>query len=97
MNAGKIDEIKGLNDAIAEEKKSQFEAEGSKLLFDVKRENIGLQLEAAYRERVMNVYSEVKKRLDYQVDKLNVSKIFSSAYLQIIIYKFLIFVILSQY
>jgi len=74
FNAGKINEIKAFNDAIKEEKTSQFEAEGSKMLFDVKRENIGLQLEAAYRERLVNVWSEVKKRLDYQVDKINVER-----------------------
>lgn len=72
LNAGKNNEIKMYNDAIAQEKKAQFEAEGSKMLFDVKRENVALQLEAVYRQRVMEVYSEIKKRLDYQVEKQNV-------------------------
>jgi len=74
MNAGKIAEIKGLNDSISGEKRSQLEAEASKTLFDVKRENIALQLEAAYRERIATVFSEVKKRLDYQVEKQNVER-----------------------
>ena len=74
QNAGKINEIKFLNDTIAAEKKAQFQAEGSQMLFDVKKENVALQLEAAYRERVMNVFSEVKKRLDYQVEKINVER-----------------------
>jgi len=74
FNSGKINEIKGLKEAIQEEKTSQVEAEGSKMLYEVKRENIGLQLEAAYRERLVTVWSEVKKRLDYQVDKQNVER-----------------------
>jgi len=74
FNAGKINEIKAYNDAIKDEKRAQFEAEGSKMLYEVKRENIGLQLEAAYRERLSHVWSEVKKRLDFQVDKQNVER-----------------------
>jgi len=74
FNSGKINEIKAFNDAIKAEKTAQFEAEGSKMLYDVKRENVGLQLEAAYRERLVTVWAEVKKRLDYQVDKINVER-----------------------
>jgi len=74
FNSGKVNEIKSFKEAIEEEKKSQFEAEGSKMLYAVKRENIGLQLEAVYRERLVQVWAEVKKRLDYQVDKQNVER-----------------------
>lgn len=72
MNAGKNAEIQALKDGIEDEKRAQFEAEGMKMLFDVKRENVALQLEAAYRERLMQVYQEVKRKLDYQVEKINV-------------------------
>lgn len=41
--------------------------EGIPMLYTAKRENVGLQLEAEYRERQNKVYSEVKRRLDYQV------------------------------
>jgi len=41
---------------------------------EAKKENIALQLEAAFRERAMNVYSEVKRRLDYQVECRHVER-----------------------
>jgi len=74
LNAGKNAEIAGLKQGMEDEKKAQYQAEGMKMLFDVKRENVALQLEAVYRERLMNVYNEVKRRLDYQVEKVNVER-----------------------
>ncbi|XP_054735349.1 ATP synthase subunit b, mitochondrial [Anastrepha obliqua] len=66
--SGREEELKSLAQAIENEKKEQWRAEGALLLMDAKKENISLQLEAAFRERAMNVYNEVKRRLDYQVE-----------------------------
>jgi len=74
LNEGKNSQLTSFKEGIESEKKSQFEAEGMKMLFDVKRENVALQLEAVYRERLMEVYREVKRRLDYQVEKVNVER-----------------------
>jgi len=56
--------------AIEEEEKAIWREAGQKYLFEAKRENIDLQLESAYRQRLSEAYQAVKKRLDYQVDVL---------------------------
>ncbi|KAH8270620.1 hypothetical protein KR018_012380, partial [Drosophila ironensis] len=71
---GRVAELKVLTDAIEAEKKEQWRADGALLLMEAKKENIALQLEAAFRERAMNVYSEVKRRLDYQVECRHVER-----------------------
>ncbi|XP_013778945.1 ATP synthase subunit b, mitochondrial-like [Limulus polyphemus] len=70
-NDYKDSSVKSIEDAIAEEKKEQWRLEGQKMLFDAKRENVQLQLESEYRHRLMQVYEEVKKRMDYQVQLVN--------------------------
>jgi len=74
MYAGQKADIQANTDGIEAEKKAQWQAEGQTMLFDVKRENVALQAEAAFRQRQMEVYSEVKKRLDYQVEKQQVER-----------------------
>lgn len=59
---------------IAEEEKNQWRFEGQNLLVNAKRENVALQLEAEYRERLLTAYNQVKKRLDYQVEKQNIER-----------------------
>jgi len=71
---GKNAEIKQVQGEIAGEKKMQWQIEGGDMIFDVKKENIALQVEASFRERIASVYSEVKKRLDFHADKQNIER-----------------------
>ncbi|XP_048352275.1 ATP synthase F(0) complex subunit B1, mitochondrial isoform X1 [Sphaerodactylus townsendi] len=67
LTAIKDSMISSLETAIADEKKEQWRVEGRHYLFDAKRNNIAMLLETNYRERLLSVFTEVKKRLDYQV------------------------------
>jgi len=67
-NQGRVDELAFYNEQIESEKTEQWRIEGQLMLMEAKKENIALQLEAAYRERIARVFNEVKRRLDYQVE-----------------------------
>jgi len=73
-NESREEEKKNLSESIKDEEKAQWSVEGQNILVQAKRENVALQLEASYRERVIQVFSEVKKRLDFQVEKTNIER-----------------------
>ncbi|CAD0194111.1 unnamed protein product [Chrysodeixis includens] len=50
-------------------KLAKWRAEGQKELMDAKKENIAMQLEAVYRERLNMVYQTVRGRMEYHVRK----------------------------
>ncbi|XP_077150999.1 ATP synthase peripheral stalk subunit b, mitochondrial [Ranitomeya variabilis] len=67
--------IKDLQSAIESEKKEQWRVDGRQYLFDAKRNNVTMLLEINYRERLLSVYNEVKKRLDYQLALQNLLRL----------------------
>merc|ERR1712055_401593 len=63
-----------LQKTIEHYEKQLSNADAIPMLYTAKRENLGLQLEAEFRERQQKVYTEVKRRLDYQVETDNVKR-----------------------
>jgi F-type H+-transporting ATPase subunit b len=74
LKAIRQDEIDRCTAAIADEEKSQWMATSYSTLIQAKKENVALQLEAAYRERINEAYQQVKRRLDYQLELANVMR-----------------------
>lgn len=70
----KNDTVSALQQSIDAEKKEQWRLAGRHMLFDAKKENIGMQAETAYRERLHKVNAEVIKKLDYHVEVENVKR-----------------------
>jgi len=75
------DSIHFLNKFIEQEtfnRKAYLEQD---ILFDAKKENVHLQREAEYRRRLMDIYSEVKRKLDYQIATQNEQKAFAQRHM----------------
>lgn len=54
---------------VKESKDAIWRAEGQKQLIGAKKENVLMQLEAVYRERMMHSYHMVKGRMDYHMKR----------------------------
>jgi F-type H+-transporting ATPase subunit b len=67
-NQNKEEAVTVFTNAIEAEKKEQWRLEGRNYLFDARKENVEMQMEIEYRERLKKVNEEIKKRLDYQVE-----------------------------
>merc|ERR1712029_99663 len=72
LKAIRQSEIDVIKNTIAMEKESQLDAAAYADIIAAKKEAVGLQLEAAYRARLVEAHSAVKKRLDYQLETANV-------------------------
>jgi len=65
-------EIDRCKTAVEDEHKAQWMASSYEELIEAKKENVSLQLENEYRARLKEAYTQVKRRLDYQLQTANV-------------------------
>merc|ERR1739846_175800 len=68
------DEIDKYKSAIDAEGEAQFQASSYEELIEAKKDAVALQLEAEYRARLSAAYTQVKQRLDYQLELGNVMR-----------------------
>ncbi|XP_068970694.1 ATP synthase subunit b, mitochondrial [Bombus flavifrons] len=73
LNVSKNQSIEEQKAAIDNLEKEKWCTEGQLMIYDAKKQNIMMQLEASYRENLATVYTEVKKILDYhaQIDNID--------------------------
>ncbi|KAF3420034.1 hypothetical protein E2986_05124 [Frieseomelitta varia] len=73
LNSGREESIAEHNAEIQNIEKEKWSAEGQLMIYDIKKQNVLMQLEANYRENLAIAYTEVKKILDYhsQIDGIN--------------------------
>ncbi|XP_026317147.1 ATP synthase subunit b, mitochondrial-like [Hyposmocoma kahamanoa] len=69
MYKGRKAEIAHYESVVKEANDAVWRAEGQQLLIAAKKENVLMQLEAVYRERMMHAYHMVKGRMDYHMKR----------------------------
>lgn len=68
LNADKEADLNRLDQSIVAEHEGELANQVRKEFFEVDKINNDMELEAEYRRRLLEVETEVKKRLDYQLD-----------------------------
>jgi len=59
--------MKMMEETIVKMNENIDSAKHNHLVYDAKKENIALQLEAAYRQRLVDAHTQVKQKLDYHL------------------------------
>lgn len=70
-----------MNANIEQRRTLMYQQEGLEYSFEAKKENVALQLEIEYRQRLKSLYEEAKRKLDYQVSIANSKKSFEQGHM----------------
>ncbi|OWF50199.1 ATP synthase subunit b, mitochondrial-like [Mizuhopecten yessoensis] len=76
-----VDLAKNTDVAIEGAKTAIYQQEALEYMFDAKKENVGLQLEIEYRQRLQSLYDQARRKLDYQVANVNARKNFEQGHM----------------
>ncbi|KAK7107670.1 ATP synthase subunit b, mitochondrial-like [Littorina saxatilis] len=76
-----VDAKASAQEIIANNEKAIWQEDGQKFLWEAKKENVALQLESVYRQRLAQVFKDVKSRLDYQLEVQNVKRRFEQTHM----------------
>ncbi|OAD57899.1 ATP synthase subunit b, mitochondrial, partial [Eufriesea mexicana] len=73
LNNSKNESIAEHQDAIDSMEREKWRTDAQLMIYDIRKQNIWMQLEACYRERLATVHKQVKTVLDYhaQLDTIN--------------------------
>lgn len=74
IDKARVDTLNALQEAIKDEQRAQWQTDAQNILIEAKKENVALQLESEFRRRQMQVFNEVKRRLDYQLEQVNIQR-----------------------
>ncbi|OQR69567.1 putative ATP synthase protein [Tropilaelaps mercedesae] len=82
LKKGVEDELKAHEQGIKDEELHQYQiANTAKAMAEAKKDNVALQLETEFRQRQLQVFNEVKRRLDYQLEVANIERRLQQKYM----------------
>ena len=81
LNQGRNEAIESLKASIKAEENMEVMLQCRTDAFEILRENGGLAREEEYRRRQLNVYNEVRRRLDYQLEMEKTEKMLQQEHL----------------
>ncbi|XP_060079588.1 ATP synthase subunit b, mitochondrial-like [Ylistrum balloti] len=76
-----MDFVEDIDNNIEEKKTLIYQQEALEYIYEAKKENVGLQLEIEYRQRLKSLYEDAMRKLDYQVSIASSKKSFEQGHM----------------